>query len=628
MACQSTAAGELQALLAEGRLTKTALAKLKVAALREECEEVGLSAEGTKPELVARLLDWAAASSGQPEQPEQQQQPQQEQERSLPSAQQLQQGEGRGEGGEHAEASTATHAAPEAPASMSPQQQQQQPSGAPSYSQNRRSRLEPRSDVAVTWLGTSSGNPTPRRNVSCIAVSMAGSTFLVDAGEGSHNQLRRGGIDAAGVRAVLITHMHGDHCFGLAGVVNAVCQARLGQANQGEPLLVFGPPEVHALLLAACRTAQLALTTPVVATGWALDARASHPPRAVDPAGMLRFALQGPDQGALPAGLAQQLQEAYEGGNGVEVVQRGLTWSARLPGGVRVAAAQLSHRIPCWGYVFREADQAVPAPAPAPAAGDAGSGSDGEGEGAEAQGQERGPRGPVREQGPAEQAQAQARGQAAQQWVRRGRKLVILGDTCDSSAIAPLARHCDLLSHEATFMAGMEDKAEVAAHSTAEQAGAFARVVAARSLVLTHFSARYGVTVEEQRAAAAARRQLASAARGGGGGRGAGPPPPRAAGREGGQDEEENDYTALLRQACAGFQSDAVYLASDFYTFFVAPRPPQSLRPPPAGQPERRAAGAGGGGAARAAAQQQRRGTGGRPALQQRRQQQLTGARE
>ena len=50
----------------------------------------------------------------------------------------------------------------------------------------------------------------------------------------------------------------------------------------------------------------------------------------------------------------------------------------------------------------------------------------------------------------------------------------------------------DLLSHEATFLEAEAGKAEVATHSTAGMAGAFAAQLGARHLVLTHFSARYG----------------------------------------------------------------------------------------------------------------------------------------
>lgn len=49
----------------------------------------------------------------------------------------------------------------------------------------------------------------------------------------------------------------------------------------------------------------------------------------------------------------------------------------------------------------------------------------------------------------------------------------------------------DLLSHEATFTADMRDKAHIAQHSTAPMAGAFARALAAQTLVLTHFSGRF-----------------------------------------------------------------------------------------------------------------------------------------
>lgn len=49
----------------------------------------------------------------------------------------------------------------------------------------------------------------------------------------------------------------------------------------------------------------------------------------------------------------------------------------------------------------------------------------------------------------------------------------------------------DLVSHEATFSEGMEQKAMVAQHSTARMAGEFAQQLQAQTLVLTHFSARY-----------------------------------------------------------------------------------------------------------------------------------------
>lgn len=74
---------------------------------------------------------------------------------------------------------------------------------------------------------------------------------------------------------------------------------------------------------------------------------------------------------------------------------------------------------------------------------------------------------------------------------QRRRKVCLLGDTCDSRAIRPLAMGCDLLSHESTFLDAMRDKARMATHSTGRQAGDFAAAVRARQLVLTHFSGRY-----------------------------------------------------------------------------------------------------------------------------------------
>lgn len=72
-----------------------------------------------------------------------------------------------------------------------------------------------------------------------------------------------------------------------------------------------------------------------------------------------------------------------------------------------------------------------------------------------------------------------------------GRKAVVMGDTWNSTHMAGPAFNCDVIVHEATFNKGMEEKAYISRHSTAEMAGYFAQTVQARSLVLTHFSPRY-----------------------------------------------------------------------------------------------------------------------------------------
>lgn len=88
----------------------------------------------------------------------------------------------------------------------------------------------------VHILGCGSALPTLRHFASSQVVEMRGKQFMVDCGEGTQMQLRRSRIRFTKISAVFISHLHGDHCFGLIGMLST-----FGLLGRTAKLDVYGP---------------------------------------------------------------------------------------------------------------------------------------------------------------------------------------------------------------------------------------------------------------------------------------------------------------------------------------------------------------------------------------------------
>jgi len=90
--------------------------------------------------------------------------------------------------------------------------------------------------IEITFLGTSSMVPTKERNQSSILISYKTNGILIDCGEGTQRQLKTAGIAITKINKVLITHWHGDHTFGLPGLIST-----LGSCDYSKTLEIYGP---------------------------------------------------------------------------------------------------------------------------------------------------------------------------------------------------------------------------------------------------------------------------------------------------------------------------------------------------------------------------------------------------
>ena len=69
--------------------------------------------------------------------------------------------------------------------------------------------------MRITFFGSSHGVPEPNRKCSCAMVEAGGRKYLIDAGTDPVDELVKRGIGISEIRAVFITHLHGDHTDGL-----------------------------------------------------------------------------------------------------------------------------------------------------------------------------------------------------------------------------------------------------------------------------------------------------------------------------------------------------------------------------------------------------------------------------
>jgi ribonuclease Z len=280
--------------------------------------------------------------------------------------------------------------------------------------------------MKITFLGTGAGSPSRARNVTSIALQLPQQArlWLFDCGEATQHQILRSPLRLSQLERMFFTHLHGDHIFGLPGLL----ASRSMQNGGTTPVVLYGPQGLGEYVRCTMEISQSHLAFPL------------------------------------------SVVPVREGRNGaVQTVYE--------DDGYRVESLPVAHRIEAYGYAVVEKDQVGHFDVDKARAMNI-------------------PAGPLF--GRLKKGETvtldDGRTLDGREFIGptiKGRRMAYCGDTIYTPNAIELARNADVLIHEATFLHDELPQAERSRHSTAVMAAQVAQRANVKTLILTHFSARY-----------------------------------------------------------------------------------------------------------------------------------------
>ena len=377
------------------------------------------------------------------------------------------------------------------------------------YGSARDSRIEYTGGTAnmdISFLGTASCIPTITRGVSCIAFRYESDMWLFDCGEASQVQIQKSRVRASKIKKIFLSHTHGDHSFGLPGVLCLLGQStqdergKLEDGVKADPIEIYGPQGTRDLVRSMVQLTYSRVVAPYIV----------HELKNV-PYLHKNYVKWIPPPPVVKTRFDHNFGE-LNGSRDIFPEEDG-TYVLFDEGELSVRAAPMQHTIPCVGYVVTEKNRVGKLKVEL-----------------------------IRDIVDRNKEEIKAterlndhykifaklkllkkdetytfpdgtivRGEDIVEPAKPGRKIVIMGDTCNGEHIAKLSMGADLLVHEATNSwikefdiqkyaqyDHLEKDTRYHGHSTPQMAAAFATKIGAKQLVLTHFSPRYKGDDSEQ----------------------------------------------------------------------------------------------------------------------------------
>jgi ribonuclease Z len=151
--------------------------------------------------------------------------------------------------------------------------------------------------IRTIVLGTAGSAPTKERHLPSIVIIREGDMLMFDCGEGTQFQMLRYDLNAVKIRAIFLSHAHGDHTIGIAGLVRT-----MALNSRKAPLYIFVPEGYERIINSLIVFDKALITYPIL----------------------------------------------------IKAVKQGVVYRGK---GYQVSAFRLNHTIPTYGYVFKEDDR-------------------------------------------------------------------------------------------------------------------------------------------------------------------------------------------------------------------------------------------------------------------------------